>query len=326
MIVTVTAHPSVDRTVELTAPLDRGGVVRANATFEQAAGKGVNVSRAAVAAGVPTLAVVLADPHGGFAHDLRRDSIPAHVLGGLDVRVNLTLTEPDGTTTKINSKAGTVETTQLDLLRAELVRLAHAASWVVLTGSLPPGAPTRWYADVAAQLAADDATAGVGVAIDTSEQPLRDLVARLGDCRPALLKPNAEELAEVTGEDPDALEASPERAAAAARRLVDAGAGAVLATLGAGGAVLVSDEGAWRATPPPIEVASTVGAGDSSLFGYLRGAMEGRRPPECLALAVAYGAAAASLPGTTLPTASQVDTDLVEVTSLVEGSPSPVGS
>ena len=79
-------------------------------------------------------------------------------------------------------------------------------------------------------------------------------------------------------------------------------------------------EGAWHATPPPITVVSTVGAGDSSLFGYLLGDVRGGTAPERLALAVAYGSAAASLPGTTIPrpgqTASRTGT----------GAPAPPGS
>ena len=84
--------------------------------------------------------------------------------------------------------------------------------------------------------------------------------------------------------------------------LVDRGVDAVLATLGGAGAVLVTAEGAWHATPPPTTVVSTVGAGDSSLFGYLLGDLRGAGPADRLRLAVAYGSAAAGLPGTTIPT------------------------
>ena len=58
MIVTLTANPSFDRTVALAGPLERGAVMRAESMTSQAGGKGVNISRAAVAAGVPTLAVL----------------------------------------------------------------------------------------------------------------------------------------------------------------------------------------------------------------------------------------------------------------------------
>ena len=61
---------------------------------------------------------------------------------------------------------------------------------------------------------------------------------------------------------------------------------------------------------------STVGAGDSSLFGYLLGAIENRPPDQRLALAVAYGSAAAGLPGTTIPHPSQVNSELVSVRDL----------
>ena len=87
----------------------------------------------------------------------------------------------------------------------------------------------------------------------------------------------------------------------------------MLATLGGDGAVLVTADGAWHATPPPTTVVSTVGAGDSSLFGYLLGDIRGGSPPDRLALAVAYGSAAAGLPGTTIPDPSQLRTELVAV-------------
>ena len=82
------------------------------------------------------------------------------------------------------------------------------------------------------------------------------------------------------------------------------------------GAVLVDADGAWHAAPPPTTVVSTVGAGDSSLFGYLLGEVTGLPPEQRLALAVAYGSAAAGLPGTTIPHPRQVRTELVHVTRL----------
>ena len=86
------------------------------------------------------------------------------------------------------------------------------------------------------------------------------------------MKPNGEELASFTGHDADELESDPAAAAAAAASLVERGVEMVLVTLGPHGAVLVNADGAWHATPPPTAVVSTVGAGDSSLFGYLLGA------------------------------------------------------
>ena len=110
---------------------------------------------------------------------------------------------------------------------------------------------------------------------------------------------------------------------AAARQLVDRGAAAILVTLGAAGAVLGDGDGSWLATPPPIVPRSTVGAGDSSLAGYVRAALEGAPPAQRLQMAVAYGSAAAALPGSALPAPAQLDTEAVAVRSL---SPSVTGS
>lgn len=313
MILTLTANPSVDRTVGLAGPLARGGVQRTTTVSDQAGGKGVNISRAAVAAGLDTLAVLPVPEDGGFAAEVRRAGIPVRACAaGADVRVNLTLTEPDGTTTKLNSPGADAAPALLDELAAAVVTLAGDADWVVLAGSLPPGAPDGWYADLVTALRGGPAR----VAVDTSNAPLAALVAALPGAAPDLMKPNAEELASFTGADAAVLEAEPEAAADAARTLVGRGVGAVLATLGAHGAVLVTAEGTWHAAPPPTTVVSTVGAGDSSLFGYLLGQHRGLTPDHALALAVAYGSAAAGLPGTTIPDPSQARVDLVAVRRL----------
>ncbi len=313
MIVTLTANPSFDRTIELSGRLDRGGVIRADAVLEQAGGKGVNISRVAAAAGVPTTAVFPAGADSAYTIELEQHGIPCRPVPPTGpIRVNLTLTEPDGTTTKVNSIGTTVDTELLVRLREALEKAAVEATWVVLAGSLPPGAPVGWYAELAESLAG----LPVAVAVDTSDDALVALAARLETTRPGLLKPNAHELAMLTGDDPSTLEEDPAAVAKAAATLVERGAGAVLATLGGAGAVLVTAEGAWHASAPPTKVVSTVGAGDSSLFGYLLGDLGGLPATERLRFAVAYGSAAAALPGTTLPAPHQVHPDLVTVTTL----------
>ncbi|WP_121252400.1 1-phosphofructokinase family hexose kinase [Nocardioides ferulae] len=314
MILTLTPNPSHDRTVTLGEPLQRGAVQRAESVVSQAGGKGVNISRASVAAGIPTIAVVPADRDDPFVVELLTAGIDCRPVppaaGGL--RVNITISEPDGTTTKLNSPGPVATQEVLDDLATSLHHRAGAADWVVLAGSLPPGTPDGWYADLVEALR----DTGASVAVDTSDEPLRVLVSRLPRSAPHLMKPNAEELASFTGTEAARLEADPAAAAAAAGTLVDRGVAVVLATLGARGAVLVTAQGAWHAEPPPVEVVSTVGAGDSSLFGYLLGEIRGLPAPERLALAVAYGSAAASLPGTTIPRPNQVRPDLVTVHDL----------
>jgi 1-phosphofructokinase len=312
-IVTLTPNPSTDRTVTLAGPLERGAVQRLLSVTMQAGGKGVNISRAAVSADLATEAVFPARPEDPFVAELTAVGIaccPAPPAG--DIRINLAITEPDGTTTKLNSPGAMVAANHLDDLGATLLDRAAEASWVVLAGSLPPGAPDSWYAELVRALRGTPAK----VAVDTSEGPLAALVSAFPEAAPDLMKPNGEELASFVGGDEEVYEKDPGAAAEAARSLIDRGVGAALVTLGGAGAVLVTPEGAWHASALPITVVSTVGAGDSSLFGYLLGDVRGGTPPERLALAVAYGSAAASLPGTTIPEPGQTHPEQVLVKSL----------
>ncbi len=140
MIVTLTANPSHDRTVTLTEPLSRGSVQRAASVISQAGGKGVNISRASVAAGVPSIAVLPARKDDPFVLELLAAGIdcrPVHNHG--DLRVNITISEPDGTTTKLNSPGPEMTPAVLAELTEALRRRAESADWVVLAGSLPPG-------------------------------------------------------------------------------------------------------------------------------------------------------------------------------------------
>ena len=244
MIVTLTANPSHDRTVNLAAPLERGAVQRAESVISQAGGKGVNISRACVAADQPTIAVLPAAKDDPFVLELLAAGIdcrPVHHAG--DLRVNITITEPDGTTTKLNSPGPQATPALLEELTDALVRRADTADWIVLAGSLPPGAPPEWYAELVTALRA----AGARVAVDTSDAPLKALVDALPAAAPHLMKPNGEELASFTGHQADALESDPWEAAVAARDLIARGVESVLVTLGPHGAVLVNDAGAWHA-------------------------------------------------------------------------------
>ncbi|MGZ6777696.1 MAG: 1-phosphofructokinase family hexose kinase [Mycobacterium sp.] len=324
MIVTVTPNPSIDRTVTLATPLTRGAVHRVSSVTTEPGGKGVNVARALSLAGVDAVALLPASGADPMVTALQATGVPFRCVPiTAPVRTNIAITELDGTTTKINEPGAVLDGAAIDALTRSVIGNAEHASWVVMSGSLPPGMPDSWYADVVALLA----PYGCKVAIDTSDGPLAALVDGFDRAAPDLIKPNAEELAGVIGFSSQALEAAvthgdPEPVVSAAQRLVDRGVGAVLATLGAAGAVLVNDTGAWLATPPPITPRSTVGAGDASLAGYVRADVGRAEPPQRLQMAVAYGSAAAGLPGSALPGPAEIDLDAVRVTS-VAPAPNP---
>jgi 1-phosphofructokinase len=315
MIVTVTPNPSIDRTVSLGAVLTRGAVHRVTSAVSEPGGKGVNVARALGLAGLDTVAVLPTADDDPMVTALRAAGVNFRSVpvSGV-VRTNLAITEADGTTTKLNEPGAPLDAAALNALTRTVMSYADNASWIVLSGSLPPGVPDEWYAEVVARLV----SAPCQLAVDTSERPLDALAAGFGTAAPDLIKPNAEELAGLVGASPDELEEAvaqgdPTPVILAANQLIDRGAKTILVTLGAAGAVLVDPTGSWMAAPPPITPRSTVGAGDSSLAGYVRAAVGGAEPPRRLQMAVAYGSAAAALPGSALPAPSQVDLNAVRV-------------
>ena len=312
-VVTLTANPSLDRTLTLPGPLERGAVARLGTSSTEPGGKGVNVARAVAAAGCDVVSVLPAaddDPIVSALHHLglRLATVPVTV----PVRTNYTLTEPDGTTTKLNEPGAPLDDATRAALAGALHEHAAGARWVVLSGSLPAGTPVDWYSQLVAALR----DTGARIAVDTSEAPLLALLGAGPDAAPDLLKPNTEELAQLAGTTEAALSADPAALLAAVDSLHARGVGQVLLTLGADGALLSSADGErWSASPPTVTVRSTVGAGDSSLAGFLLADLAGAGPADRLRTAVAYGSGSAALPGSAVPTPDQVDPSAVAVRS-----------
>ncbi len=319
-VVTLTANPSLDRTLSLPGPLERGGVVRLAPSSTEPGGKGVNVSRAVAAAGADVVSVLPAADLDPIVTALRELGLRlATVPVATAVRTNYTLTEPDGTTTKLNEPGATLDEGTRTALTAALHQHADGARWVVLAGSLPAGTPADWYATLVRALR----DTGARIAVDTSEGPLLALLAAGPDAAPDLLKPNTEELAQLAGVSEEIVVSDPAAALAAVGTLHARGVAEVLLTLGADGALLSTADGElWSARPPRITVRSTVGAGDCSLAGYLLADLAGAPADERLRSAVAYGAASASLPGSAVPTPPQVELTTVQVTAGANGATS----
>lgn len=293
MIVTVTPNPSVDWTLELPG-LVRGLVHRVSRGYREPSGKGVNVSRALTTNGVPTVAVL---PLGG-AEGIELEQmlgaeqvafVPVAVAG--TIRVNISLTEPDGTATKINSVGPTLsgEETQA-LLDAAGEAAARDAAWVLGSGSLPGGAPRDFYRRLADAMHAT----GARFALDSAGSSLRAGLA----AEPDLVKPNLEELADVVGR----AIATVADATGAAQELRALGARSVVVSLGADGALLVDGDGVLHAEAAVARPRSTVGAGDALVAGYLAGSVRpGSDRAAVLREAVAWGSAAVQEPGSHVP-------------------------
>jgi 1-phosphofructokinase len=222
----------------------------------------------------------------GLAHEL--------VASSAETRSNVSLVEPDGTTTKINELGPRLTSEQISQLSRVALRLSHPGDWVVWCGSLPRGFTPGELADQVASCR----TAGRMVGLDSSGEALALAVNGPRDRLPHLIKPNTEELAELTGRSLLTIA----DVADAAAELVDRGIGTVLVSLGADGAVLAEAGTVLHGSAPAERVVNTAGAGDAFLAGYLATlAGQHAAPPsarERLAGALRFGAAAVAQMGT----------------------------
>jgi tagatose 6-phosphate kinase len=297
VILTVTLNTALDITYRVPALVPHTSH-RVGAVTERAGGKGLNVARVLAALGHETVVTGFA---GGATGETLRALLAAapvtdaRVADALATRARVTdaLVHSSGTTrrtiavvdaatgdtTQLNEGGPLISATEWEIFLTRYGQLLAGASAVALCGSLPPGVPVGAYA----QLVRQARTAGVPVLLDTSGEPLRRGIA----ARPDLVKPNADELAQLTGSR------DPQRATADARRR---GARTVVASLGAEGMLAATPEGDWQALPPARLAGNPTGAGDSAVAGLLSGLVEQLPWPERLARAVALSAATVVAP------------------------------
>uniref|UniRef100_A0AAU3HYD3 1-phosphofructokinase family hexose kinase n=1 Tax=Streptomyces sp. NBC_01393 TaxID=2903851 RepID=A0AAU3HYD3_9ACTN len=283
MILTVTLNTALDITYRVRA-LRPHSSHRVSEVTERPGGKGLNVGRVLAALGHE---VTVTGFTGGATGRTVRDQL-AESAGVVDALVPVrgstrrTIAVVDtttGDTTQLNEPGPAITPAEWSAFQETYEHLLRSASAVALCGSLPPGVPVGAYA----QLVRTARALAVPVLLDTSGEPLRRGVA----ARPDIVKPNAEELAELTGSH------DPLQATRNARRR---GAHAVVASLGTAGLLAHTPEGHWRATPPLRAHGNPTGAGDSAVAGLLSGLVEKLDWPTRLARAVALSTATVAAP------------------------------
>jgi tagatose 6-phosphate kinase len=283
VILTVTLNTALDITYRVPA-LRPHTSHRVTEVTERPGGKGLNVARVLAALGHEVTATGFA---GGATGRSLRDQLtrtPGLVdalvpVRGATRRTIAVVDATTGDTTQLNEPGPTITPAEWSAFLEVYDDLVRSAAAVALCGSLPPGVPVGAYAGLVRTARA----AGVPVLLDTSGEPLRRGVA----ARPDIVKPNADELAELTGSH------EPSQATRDVRRR---GAHTVVASLGAQGLLAVNAEGRWRAVPPHPIQGNPTGAGDSAVAGLLSGLVERLPWPARLARAVALSAATVLAP------------------------------
>ncbi|MGV9450092.1 1-phosphofructokinase family hexose kinase [Streptomyces sp. NPDC003635] len=283
MILTVTLNTALDITYRVRA-LRPHASHRVSEVLERPGGKGLNVARVLAALGHEVTVTGFA---GGATGRVVREQLTA-VEGVRDALVPLTgptrrtiaiVDELTGDTTQLNEPGPLVTPAEWSAFQRSYGELLASADAVALCGSLPPGVPVGAYAGLVRAARA----ASVPVLLDTSGEPLRRGVA----ARPDIIKPNADELAELTGSH------EPLRATQDARRR---GAHTVVASLGAAGLLAHTPEGRWRAAPPTTLHGNPTGAGDAAVAGLLSGLVENLPWPARLSRAAALSTASVLAP------------------------------
>ena len=291
-IVTLTINPAVDIFVNVDH-VEPTLKLRCSAPKRDPGGGGINVARVVHRLGGDVVAIY---PIGGVIGKLLQrlleregiDSIvtPSHV----ETRENFTAYETDsGEQFRFVLPGSALHRAEWEACLERLVSLPEKPKFVVASGSVPPGVPDDFFARVVREAKRQ----GAQTVVDTSGAPLAAALAE----GVTLIKPNLDELGELTGTTLDSDDA---RVAACRSLIVSGRAQAVALTLGDKGALLVTAKRAWKAKPLAIEVVSAVGAGDSFLGGMVAALAEGQPIEDAFRAGVAAGSAAVMSPGTEL--------------------------
>ncbi|WP_449407233.1 1-phosphofructokinase family hexose kinase [Microbacterium maritypicum] len=283
MILTVTPNPALD----LTWRVDRltpGATHRADAGALRAGGKGLNVARVAHAQGAPVLALSTAGGRSGiaFAADLAASGV-AHRLVQVAAPTRQTVAIVDeelGDTTIVNERGANPTDAEWAALFGEVVDALPSARVLVISGSLPPGAPES-FVPLLIGTARD---AGVPAIVDTSGPAL----IRAAEAGASVLKPNAAEVADATGiGDP----------VGGARALIALGAELVLLSRGADGMLAVTADEVRQARLDAPLAGNPTGAGDAAVAACAVLYAQGVRDVDTvLRRATAWSAAAVPMP------------------------------
>jgi 6-phosphofructokinase 2 len=290
MIYTITLNPALDRTIWI----DRIRDDVSNRILDEcsyAGGKSIDVSKVLKNLGMDSIALGFV---GGFAgrelegrllnEGIQSDFI--RVAG--ETRTNIILHEKEtGRQLAFNARGPEMRPSEIMQLVEQLEKLP-CPELVTIGGSLPPGVSPEIYRKIIMIFGKCRAK----VVLDVDGQALSAGIK----ARPNIIKPNIHELSELVGRELSKMD----DVVAAAREINQGGVEIVLVSMGARGILLVSNGEEYVAEPPEAKVENTIGAGDSSVAGFIFGLITGKDLKESLIYAAAAGTATTMRQGTAL--------------------------
>lgn len=290
MIYTITLNPALDRTLWIEKVRDDVS----NRIIEEksfAGGKSIDVSKVLKNLGMDSIALGFV---GGFAGRelegrLLNEGIQTefvHVSG--ETRTNIIIHERQtGKQLAFNARGPEIRPSEL-MEFIERLESLPCSDLVAIGGSLPIGVTPEIYRKIIVMVKRCQSI----VVLDVDGEALRKGIT----ARPDVVKPNIHELSELVGRSLKELD----DIRAAAREINQQGVKMVLVSMGARGILLVSEGHEYLAVPPNVDVQSTIGAGDSSVAGFISGLVAGKSLKDCLIYAAAAGTATTLHQGTAL--------------------------
>lgn len=289
MIYTVTLNPALDKTVEI-PNFALGNVNRITAFRTDPGGKGINVSKVIdQLGGVSTALGILGGSTGqAIADKLAQIGLTCDFLTvQAETRTNLKIIDPvNHTNTDINEPGFEITEELLDTLLHKLTQRIKAGDIVVLSGSLPKGAPINTYGKWIRHCT----EAGAKVFLDADGAALTEGLK----AKPFLVKPNHDELSRLVGK----TLSHREELISAAMALLAAGVDKVVVSMGSDGALYVTREETIYSEGLKVTVGSTVGAGDSVVAALAVAEERGLTLEDTVILSTAAGAANVMCSGT----------------------------
>lgn len=303
MLVTVTLNPAIDRTItaDRLAFEDRGYIL---ARGESAGGRGLNASQVIHSFGAATFAIM---PSGGTAGSRFEQLIsgfgfPCEVIPvSQNMRSNLIITDQHGLTVKLNEPGPSLTEEELDRIESAVRGRIWGAAWLLLCGSLPPGAPSSFYR----RLVRIGLEHGAKVLLDTDSDALADGLHEA----PTAVTPNLQEASRLLNR---AL-ITRAHLKTAAQRILSMGAESLILSLGSRGAIGARGDTIFEVVPPRIQAVCPIGAGDALNAAFVWAMAQGMGFVDAVKWGVAAGTASAKLPGLQFATLEQTREVLEQV-------------
>jgi 1-phosphofructokinase family hexose kinase len=288
-------NPAIDRTiaVDRLAFDDRAYILSSK---DSPGGRGINAAAVIHSFGGETLAIVPAGGERGARFESFMDHCGFPVVTvpiRNDVRLNFTVTDRHGLTIKLNESGPRIDRGELTSIEGTVDSYLGNASWLMLCGSLPPGVPADFYA----QLIQRAQKRGVKTLLDTDG----DALTRGVEAGPTVVTPNQQEAERLL----NTVLLTRSHSMAAVRKVQAMGASSVILSLGSRGAIGASGSGMWEVSPPRVDAISPIGSGDALAAATTWSLARGDSFSDALRWGVAAGSAKAKLPGMTFATLDQ---------------------